>query len=91
VKELERKWEQRERGDRKKNVVMKGVKEGEASLKEKAEEVMKVFGVEVKIEEIRRIKAGKERESMIVVRVENEDTKRNIMRNKCKLKEEIYE
>jgi len=67
--------------------MIKGVKEGEINLKEKAKEVMKVLGVEVKIEEIRRIVAGKnERGSMIVVRVENEDMKRNIMRNNWKLK-----
>jgi len=87
VRELERKWERKEKGDRRKNVVIKGVKEGEASLKEKVEEVIKMLGIEVKIEEIRRIEAGKkERGSMIVVRVENEEAKRNIVRNKWKLK-----
>jgi len=87
VRELERKWERKEKGDRRKNVVIKGVKEGEASLKEKVEEVIKMLGIEVKIEEIRRIEAGKkEKGSMIVVRVENEEAKRNIVRNKWKLK-----
>jgi len=47
--------------------VIKGVKEGEASLKEKVEEVMKMLRIETKIEEIRRIEAGrKKRGSMIV-------------------------
>jgi len=63
--------------------VIKGVKEREVSLKEKVEEVMKVLGIETKIEEIRSIEASKkERGSMILVTVENEEMKRSILRSK---------
>jgi len=58
--------------------------------KEKVEKVIKMLGIEIKIEEIRRIEAGKKEKGSMIVRVENEETKRSILRNKWKLKEEIF-
>jgi len=63
------------------------VKEGKANLKEKVKKVMKMLGVETKIEERRTIEVSKkEKGSMIVMRIENEEIKRSILRNKWKLK-----
>jgi len=67
--------------------VIKRVKEGKANLKEKVKKVMKMLGVETKIEERRTIEVSKkEKGSMIVMRIENEEIKRSILRNKWKLK-----
>jgi len=56
--------------------VINGVKEGEANLKNK-EKVIKMLEIKTKIEEIRRTEADrKERGSLIMVRVENEETKK---------------
>lgn len=90
MKELERKWEERERDDRRKNVLLKGLREGEKILQEKVKEVLKrVTKGEMKIEEMRRIRAGrKDRGEMVIVKMKNEEVKRRIMRNKWKLREE---
>lgn len=87
VRKLERRYEQKERGERKRTILLKGLKKGEGGLKENVEEVMKRIGVEVKVEEIRKIEAGKrERGNMVMVKVGSEDEKRRIMQSKWKLK-----
>lgn len=58
---------------------MKGVKEGENGVKEVVERVMNKLGVEIKIDDIRKIEAGwKERGGMVVVRVDSEEERRDI-------------
>lgn len=55
-------------------------------MKEGVEEMLRRIGVEVRIEEVRKVEAGRmERESMVIVRVRDEKKKR-VMRNKGKLK-----
>lgn len=45
-------------------------------MKEGVERVMRIIGVEVKIEEIRKVDAGRrERESMVIVKVGSEEEK----------------
>jgi len=84
---LERRYEIRERGERRRNLLMRGLKEREEGMREEVEGVMKRIGVEVKVKEIRRIETGrKEKGNRTIVRVENEDEKAKIMQNKWKLK-----
>ncbi|XP_071578691.1 uncharacterized protein [Temnothorax nylanderi] len=88
VERLERRCEMKERGERKRNIVIKGVKEEEGGIKGGIEEVMKKIGVEAKIEEIRKIDAGRrEKGGMAVVRVGSEEEKARIIRNKWKLRD----
>jgi len=87
VRKLERRCEIRERGERKRNLLIRGLKEGKEGMREEVERVMKRIGVEVKVKEIRRIETGrKEIGSRAIVRVESEDEKTRIMQNKWKLK-----
>ncbi|XP_011706307.1 PREDICTED: golgin subfamily A member 6-like protein 22, partial [Wasmannia auropunctata] len=87
VRQLEKRWERKEREDRRKNLLVKGLKEGEGSSKERVEEVLRGLGMEIKIEDIRKLDVGKrEKGDMVVVRVGSEDMKRNILLNKWRLK-----
>jgi len=87
VRKIERKYEIRERGERKRNILMRGLKEKVGGMKREVEKVIERIGVEIKVKEIRRIEAGrKKRGSRIIIRVENEDEKMRIMQNKWKLK-----
>jgi len=40
VEELERRWEMRERGERRRNILVKGLKDGEGGLKERVEKAL---------------------------------------------------
>ncbi|XP_077278817.1 uncharacterized protein LOC143906545 isoform X2 [Temnothorax americanus] len=89
VKRLERRYEVKERGERRRNILIKGVKEDAGGIKGGVAEVMKKLGVEVKIEEIRKIEAGRrEKGGMALVKVGSEEEKAKIMRNKWKLRDE---
>ncbi|KAL6265789.1 hypothetical protein P5V15_002602 [Pogonomyrmex californicus] len=78
--ELERSW-------RKRNIIIKRLKEGEKEVREKAEEILEKVGGVVKVEEIRRIEAGrKEKGEMIIIKLKSEETRRRIMGDKWKLK-----
>lgn len=86
LRNMERRLEWKKRGERRRNFVLKGLKEGEAGVKEGVEEMLRRIGVEVRIEEVRKVEAGRmERESMVIVRIRDEKKKR-VMRNKGKLK-----
>lgn len=69
----------RERRERKKNIVIKGVKETE-NCKEEIKEICKGIGVEVEIEDIRKIKTDREeRGEMFIVKLKDEEMKREIL------------
>jgi len=77
----------RERGERRRNILVKGLKDGEGGLKERVEKALKGIGGEIKVEEIRKIEAGKtERGNMVIVKLGSEDMRRRILMNKWKLK-----
>lgn len=88
VKTVERKLERGEREKRKRNILVKGLRlaKEEKEMKEKVEKLMKEIGVEVRIKK-RNIETGRqERGSMLIVEVENEKEKSEIMENKRKLR-----
>lgn len=87
MERLERRYELKEREERKRNFVLKGLGEGVGDLKVGVEEVMKRLGVEVKAEEIRKIElGGKKKGNLLIVKVGSEEEKRRVMQNKWKLK-----
>jgi len=66
---LERRWEVRERGERRR-ILIKGLKDGEGRLKERVEKALEGIGGEIKVEEVRKIEAGKtERGNMVIAKL----------------------
>jgi len=60
VRELERAWEKRERQERKRNLIVKGLKEEGKDVKTRVEEILERIGAKVEVEEARMMKTGKE-------------------------------
>lgn len=88
IKELEKGLERKERKEKRKNIVIKGIKVKEGKRREVVEEMMKDIGMKVKIEEIRRLKGNEEGETeMIWVRLESEEQRREILEKKKNLKD----
>lgn len=89
IKELgEKGLERKERKERRKNIVIKGIKVKEGKRREVVKEMMKDIGMKVKIEEIRRLKGNEEGETeMIWVRLESEEQRREILEKKKNLKD----
>lgn len=91
MRRLEVEGERKSRGERKRNIIIRGVKtnkEGEEGLREAVEEVVKETGVEVKIEEVRRVgKKDREGKEMVWVRFAKVEEKMGVMREKRKLRE----
>lgn len=86
MKRLERLMKNEERDKRKKNLIFKGVK-GEGEVIDRVDKVGREIGVEIEIEEIKKIKTGREeRGEMLLVKVKTEKNKRRIMKYKKKLK-----
>lgn len=84
---IERRIERQEREERRKNIIIKGLKVKNGKRREAIEEVLNKIGTKVEIREIRKIGTGKEEgEEMVVVKVGGEEQKREIMRKKGNLK-----
>lgn len=82
--------ERKEREDRRKNIVIRGIKSerGEIERKREREKIIREIGVEVEIEEVMGIGAGREGEiGMTVVRIKKLEQKREIMKNRRKVAE----
>lgn len=87
---MERKIEMWEREERKENMIIKGIEVKKERRREAVQEVLGILGVEVKVEEVRRIggEIGKVKSmEMVLVRLESEEQKREVLREKRKLKE----
>lgn len=90
VKYMERKIEMCEREDRKENMIIKGIEVKNERRREAVQEVLGILGVQVKVGEVRRIggEIGKVKSmEMVLVRLESEKQKREVLREKRKLKE----
>lgn len=87
MEEMERKMERREKEERRRNVVVKGLRVEDGKVKEGIEKVLGEIGGRVRIEEVRQIKTGKEDwGEMVIVRLGSEEEKRRVMKGKKKLK-----
>lgn len=95
VKDIERKMELKEREERKKNILIRGLGMKEGKRRDAVEEMLERIEVKVEIEEVKRLGGDKDkRKELIWVRLGNEAQKRKVMEKKFKLrgkKERILE
>lgn len=84
---MEGKWERKEREERRRNIIIKGIKIAGEKRKEAVEEILRDIGANVKVEEVRRIKRGEEEGiESLWVRLESEGQRREVMGKKNKLR-----
>ena len=87
MSELEWRMEKKEREGRRRNIVIKGIREGTGEIKEGVEKLLKEIGVEGRIEEVRRLRVrGMERTGMAVVACGSMEMKKEVMEKKRGLK-----
>jgi len=87
VKELERKWEVKERGERRRNILIKGLKDGEGKAEEKSGEDIGRTRREDTNGGCKENRKGKtERGNLVIVRLGSESMRRRILMTKWKLK-----
>ncbi|KAL6421643.1 hypothetical protein ACFW04_014561 [Cataglyphis niger] len=87
IKELESRMKRREREERRRNVLIKGVEIKEGRRRVAVEELFDNIGVKAKIEEVRKIGGGlKKGREIIVVRLKSEKQKREVWNRKKLLK-----
>lgn len=79
--------EMKERKERRRNIVIRGLKVREGRRREAVEEVLEKIGVEVEVKEIRRVESstGEGRE-IVLVKLANEEQRREILKKKGGLK-----
>jgi len=79
LKEMEWKMERKEREEKRRNIVIKGIKGDKEEVQKEIKEIMRELGVEIDPENIRcLIKDGKETK-LAIVRLKNMEQKRRIM------------
>ncbi|XP_036148383.1 golgin subfamily A member 6-like protein 7 [Monomorium pharaonis] len=87
VREIERKLEMKEREDRKKNLLIKGVEVKDGNRKEAVERVFKEIGAEVTVRGVRRIGEGnKKGKELVWVKLESEEQRKEVWSKKKILK-----
>lgn len=87
MKEVEIKLERKEREERRRNIVIRGVEVKEGKREEAVEEILECIGAKAKIEEVKRLGRGREGERKTIwVRFQNEEQKRVVMIKKSGLK-----
>jgi hypothetical protein len=87
MKGIGRKMELKEREERKNNIVIRSLEEGEGEIRERVVKVLEEIGAKVRIEDVRRVggKYGKEG-GMVVVKLGSREQKREVMEKKKGLK-----
>jgi len=78
--------ERKERQERRRNVIVRGIEVREGKRRETVEEVLERIGAKVKIEEVKKIGKGKGLIETVWVRLEGEEQKREVMERKSRLK-----
>lgn len=79
IKGLEKRWEIKEKGKR--SIIIKRLKEREENLRKR--EALKKVGMEVKIEEVKKVEADSEEKGEIaIMRLKNERMRRDMLKNK---------
>jgi len=88
IKWIEKSMESREREKRRRNIIIKGMEAKEGKRREAVEEILEVIGAKVEIKEVRRIGeiTEKGRGEMMLVKLESEDQKWEVMAKKKNLK-----
>lgn len=87
MREIEGKLEKKEREGRRKNIIIKGLEERKGKRRKAVEEVLRKIGVEIEMGEIKRIGGDREKgREMVMVKLGNEEQKREVMGKKNRLK-----
>ncbi|KAL6417092.1 hypothetical protein ACFW04_012988 [Cataglyphis niger] len=87
LNEMENRMERREREERRKNVLIKRVEVKEGRRRVAVEELFDSIGIKAEIEEVRKIGGNvEEGREMMVIRLKNEDQKREVWNKKKLLK-----
>lgn len=87
MEKMERRLKIREKEETRRNVVIREVDVREGERRKAVEEILGVVGVKVEVEEIRKIGEDKEkRREMLLVRLENEEQKWEVMEKMKKLR-----
>lgn len=87
VRGMEKKLEWREKEERRRRVVIKGVRPLKGDLKWGVDQLMREIGAQVEINEMRRVRTGKEEwGEMVVVKLGSEGEKKEVMEKKKMLK-----
>lgn len=76
VDEMERWWKIKEREERRKNIIVKGIEVKEGKIKEAVEKMLKKIRVEARFEQVKRIGAAKDRKMDMIVRLKDEEQKK---------------
>jgi len=90
IREMERRVERKEREERRKNVIMKGIKGGKGidEIEKEVEGLLRDVGIEVELEGIKVIGEGRKGETRpIVVKMRKMEQKRELMIRKRKVRE----
>jgi len=83
INKLEQILERKERVERRRNIVVKGFKGGDGNVEEKIKRIFDQIAAEVKIEEVREVKAGRgDWGGLAVVKLRSEEDKKEVMRKK---------
>src|SRR5436190_9747800 len=87
VKEIDWRWELREREERKKNIVVRGLEVREGKRREGAEKLLKDIEAKVEIMEVKKVGEDREKGSeMVIIRLGSEEQKWEVMEKKKKLR-----
>jgi len=88
MKEMEKKLERKERKERRKNILIRGLEvEGEGERRKAVEEVLEKIGAAVEVEEVRKIGRGEGKTETVWVRLKNEEQRSEVIKMKRNLKE----
>lgn len=68
------------------NIVVRGIKGREEEMKKKVEKLVEEWKISAKLEEVKVVKGRGEGRESVVVKLGNEEQKKEIMRSKSKLK-----
>lgn len=87
IKMTEKKIEWKEKGDRKKNIVIRRVEIEKGGVRRRIEKVIGKLEVDIKIEDVRKVGTAREGErGTVVVTLGSREQKRQVMKNKNKLR-----
>nr|XP_034174773.1 golgin subfamily A member 6-like protein 6 [Osmia lignaria] len=88
LRELEGRWERKEKEEKRKNIIIKGVRIRREEMREKTEEIMKAIGVQDAVQEVKAAgfgEGGKEI-NMVQIKLKTVEQKRSVMMKKKVLK-----
>lgn len=84
---MEKRLEVKEREERRKNVIVRGIEVKEGRKQEAVEKMLRVMEARVKIKEIRKLGGEKDKRwEIILMKLENEEQRREVMLRKRNLR-----